>query len=124
MLLTSVIFSTLYFIDINSIFFNSAPLIIGLSAILAITIAIIDVVILPDVWYINNLLGILVAGALIKFIVIKKLKSALIPLIFLWVFFVLRQIPLLLKIEYFQEALEMRIIPLFLQLPAMLGDNS
>ena len=83
----------------------------------------IDVFILPDVWYINNLLGILVAGALIKFIVIKKLKSAIIPMLFLWFFFILRQFPLLLRIEEFHEALQIRIIPLFLQLPAMLGDN-
>ena len=94
----SVIFATLYFIDITSIFLNSTPLIIFISIILSIAIAVVDVIILPNVWYINNLLGMLVAGALIKFIVIKKIKTALLPLLFLWIFFILRQFPLLFKI--------------------------
>jgi len=119
----SVIFAALYFIDITSIFLNSTPLIIVISVILAITIAIVDVFILPNVWYINNLLGILVAGALVKFIVIKKIKTAILPLLFLWIFFILRQFPLLFKIEEFHEALQIKIIPLFLQLPSILNDD-
>jgi len=119
----SVIFAALYFIDITSIFLNSTPLIIVISVILAITIAIVDVFILPNVWYINNLLGILVAGALVKFIVIKKIKTAILPLLFLWIFFILKQFPLLFKIEEFHEALQIKIIPLFLQLPSMLNDD-
>lgn len=123
MLVFSVIFATLYFIDIASIFLNSTPLIIVISIILSIAIAVVDVIILPNVWYINNLLGMLVAGALIKFIVIKRIKTALLPLLFLWMFFILRQFPLLFKIEEFHEALQIKIIPLFLQLPSMINDD-
>ena len=52
---------------------------------------ILDMVILTDAWYINDLIAIFVAGTLIKFVVIKKMRTSIIPLGILWVFFIVRQ---------------------------------
>lgn len=52
---------------------------------------ILDMVILTDAWYINDLIAIFVAGTLIKFVVIKKMRTSIIPLTILWVFFIVRQ---------------------------------
>ena len=83
--------SIIYFIDIFTIFLSNTMLIIGLSVVLALVLGVVDVVILPDAWPVNNIIAILVAGALTKFIVIKKLKTAVFPLAFLWIFFIFRQ---------------------------------
>ncbi len=80
-----------YFIDITSICLDKKYVIIVISIFLSIFVGIVDTIILPDAWFINNIIAILVAGALIKFIVIKTLKSAILPLCFLWLFFILRQ---------------------------------
>jgi len=93
--------SALYFIDIFTIFLSNTVLIMGLSIFLTLTLGVIDIVVLPDAWPINNFIAVLVAGALIKFIVIKKLKTALIPLAFLWLFFVFRQFIIFLHLENF-----------------------
>jgi hypothetical protein len=81
----------LYFVDIASMFLHSTRQIIAISVFLAVVLGIIDIVIMPDAWYINDLIGVLVAGAIIKFVVIKKLKAVVIPLTCLWVFFIFRQ---------------------------------
>jgi hypothetical protein len=52
---------------------------------------IFDMVILTDAWFINDLIAIFVAGTLIKFVVIKKMRTSIIPLGILWVFFIVRQ---------------------------------
>jgi len=55
-------------------------------------------VILTDAWYINDLIAIFVAGTLIKFVVIKKMRTSIIPLAILWVFFIVRQFAVDLEI--------------------------
>lgn len=52
--------------------------------------------ILPDAWPVNNLIAVLVSGTAIKFIVIKKLRTAVPYLILLWFFFIFRQFAILL----------------------------
>jgi hypothetical protein len=52
---------------------------------------IFDMVILNDAWFINDLIAIFVAGTLIKFVVIKKMRTSIIPLGILWAFFIVRQ---------------------------------
>lgn len=113
----------LYFIDVTSICLDHTKAILTISLLLALAIGLLDVILLPDAWFINNFIGILVAGALIKFIVVKSLKSAIGPLLFLWLFFVLRQFAVLAHLENFEQVLQIKIVPLFLQLPAMLGDD-
>ena len=83
--------STIYFIDIFTICLSNTYLIIGLSIGLTLVLGVVDILIFPDAWIVNNIIAVLVAGALIKFIVIKKLKTALFPLGFLWIFFIFRQ---------------------------------
>jgi hypothetical protein len=90
--------SALYFIDILTIFLSNTALILGLSVTLTLALGVLDVVVLPDAWPVNNLIAVLVAGALTKFIVIKKLKTALFPLAFLWSFFVFRQFIIFLQL--------------------------
>ena len=79
---------------------------------------------IPDAWPVNDLIAIFVAGALTKFIVIKKIKGAILPLTFLWVFFIFRQFIIFFHLENFEQALQMKIVPLFIQLPALFGDDT
>lgn len=80
-----------YFVDITSIFLNKTAAIVSVSLFLTLLIALIQVLVLPDAWPLNDLIATFVAGALIKFVVVKKLKQALLPLFFLWIFFIFRQ---------------------------------
>lgn len=80
-----------YLVDISSICLNKTPAIVGTSLFLTILVGVLDLIVLPDAWPVNDLIGILVAGALIKFVVVKKLKTAVFPLLFLWIFFLFRQ---------------------------------
>lgn len=80
-----------YFIDIASICLSKAGWIVGISLLLTVLVGTLDLLILPNAWPVNNLIGIFVAGALVKFVVVKKLKSAVLPLLFLWIFFLFRQ---------------------------------
>ena len=123
-MLFALVCSFIYFIDIASIFLSNTKTIIAVSLVFTLLIGVIDIIVLPDAWPINNLIGIFVAGALIKFIVIKKLKNAVIPLTFLWIFFVFRQFIIFLHVQNFEQALKVKIVPLFLQIPAIFGDDS
>jgi hypothetical protein len=114
---------TLYFVDLTSIFLDNTKIIIAFSFIVASTILIVDIFLFPNAWFVNNLIAIFVAGALIKFVVIKKLKAAVFPLCFLWLFFILRQFAIDFRLENFMQAMRIKIIPLFLQIPAILNDN-
>jgi hypothetical protein len=64
-----------------------------------------DMLIFTDAWFINDLIAILVAGTLIKFVVIKKMRTSIIPLTLLWVFFILRQFAIDLRLQNFEQAL-------------------
>lgn len=59
---------------------------------------ILDMVIITDAWFINDLIAIFVAGTLIKFVVIKKMRTSIIPLAILWTFFIVRQFAVDLEI--------------------------
>lgn len=87
----SMVCTFLYFFDLTSACFNQKSVFFGISLFLMIVLGLTDLVILPDGWPINNIIAVLVAGTLIKFVVIKKLKSSILPLTFLWLFFVFRQ---------------------------------
>ena len=50
-----------------------------------------DLWLFPNAWFLNNIVAVCVAGAIIKFVVVKKLRYASLPLLFLWCFFVVRQ---------------------------------
>lgn len=79
--------------------------------------------ILIDAWFVNDLIAIFVAGTMIKFVVIKKMRTSIIPMLILWSSFVLRQFAIDFQIQNFEQALEIRIIPLFLQIPTLLNDS-
>jgi len=94
----AIVCMTIYFIDLTSIFLDKTSAIISLSVVMSLIMGLIDTVVLPDAWFVNDLIAITVAGALIKFVVIKKLKAAVLPLTFLWLFFLLRQFAVLFHI--------------------------
>lgn len=52
---------------------------------------ILDILIVPNAWFMNDIIAILMTGTCIKFIVIKKIKAAVLPLALLWIFFIVRQ---------------------------------
>ena len=80
-----------YLADILCICFSRMIQVAVAAGVLSFVIAICDVLILPNAWFLNDLMAICVAGAIIKFIVVKKLKTAAFPLLILWVFFLVRQ---------------------------------
>ena len=80
-----------YLADILCICFSRVIQVAVISGVLSMVIAICDVLILPNAWFLNDVVAICVAGAIIKFIVIKKLKTATVPLFILWIFFLIRQ---------------------------------
>jgi hypothetical protein len=101
----SLILICLYFSDVLS-YCSDKPVIIYTTSIAAGSILIIlDMLIFTDAWFINDLIAILVAGTLIKFVVIKKMRTSIIPLTLLWVFFILRQFAIDLKLQNFEQAL-------------------
>ena len=123
-MLVALVCSIIYFIDLVSICFSKMAFIVGISVFIGLILGVLDIIVFPDAWPINNIIGIFVAGTLTKFIVIKKLKSAVIPLGILWLFFVFRQFIIFFHLENFEQALQNKIVPLFLQIPAILGDDS
>jgi hypothetical protein len=113
----------LYAQDAISIMMENRVIIYILAFIVSGSLLFVDMFVLVDIWYINNLIAIIVAGSMIKFIVIRKLKSAILPLLLLWLFFILRQCGIVFRLQNFQSAMQIQIAPLFLQIPAFLQDD-
>ena len=76
-----------------------------LSASLTLLLIGSDNFLLEDAFFLNDIIAFMIAGALIKFVVIRKLKASMIPLIILWIFFVLRQFALNFKLQNYQQSL-------------------
>jgi hypothetical protein len=76
-------------------------MIYSIGAVIAILIITIDMVMLIDAWFINNLIAIFVAGTMVKFVVIKKMRTSIFPMLLLWVFFVMRQFAIDFQIQNF-----------------------
>jgi hypothetical protein len=87
----SFLFIFVFFADIVSCCSDKLALIYGIAFLSSSLIMIFDMVILNDAWFINDLIAIFVAGTLIKFVVIKKMRTSIIPLGILWAFFIVRQ---------------------------------
>lgn len=82
---------TVYAMDLLNIFMEEKVPIFVIAMILSLGIVFVDEFILEDFWYINDLVAILVSGCIIKFVVIRKMKTSIIPLVILWVFSIARQ---------------------------------
>jgi len=82
---------TIYLIDFTSCFIETNFIIYSSSIIIASTIIFLDMVVFPNAWFLNDLIAIMLAGTFIKFVVIKKIKAAILPLTILWIFFIVRQ---------------------------------
>lgn len=70
-----------------------------------------------DAWFLNDVIAVMVAGAFIKFVIIRKLKSAVWALGLLWVFCIFREFAKQFGLQKFDQGLGVRIVPLFLQMP-------
>ena len=71
------------------------------AAVVAFLIIALDVLILIDAWFVNNLIAIFVAGTMIKVVVVKKMRTSIFPMLLLWVFFVVRQFAIDFQIQNF-----------------------
>lgn len=90
--------SLIFLIDLNSLCISSNITIFVISLIVTLLVGLADILILPNSWPFNNLIAFLTIGILIKFIVIKKLKASIFPLLLLWVFFIFRQFVVLFHV--------------------------
>lgn len=97
----SLFFIAVYFVDILSIFIDRKLILGILSLTFSVFIMLMDVILLPNTWFANNIVASLVSAAIVKFIVIKKLKGAMLPLTVLWIFFIIRQIGMVIHIQDF-----------------------
>ncbi len=122
-MLFSLLFLCLYFADILAYCSDKPVMIYSIAIVMGVFIIATDMLIFVDAWFINDLIAIFVAGTMIKFVVIKKMRTSIIPMILLWAFFVLRQFAIDFQLQNFEQALEIRIIPLFLQIPTLLSDT-
>jgi hypothetical protein len=73
----SFLFLLLFFTDLVSCCSDKTTVIYGTAFFLCCLIMTLDMVILADAWFINDLIAIFVAGTLIKFVVIKKMRTGL-----------------------------------------------
>jgi hypothetical protein len=80
-----------YFSDIASCCSDKPAIIYSTSTLAAVFVITLDMFVIPQAWFINDFIAIVVSGTLIKFVVIKKMRTSIIPLGIFWVFFVIRQ---------------------------------
>lgn len=94
--------------------------------ILSLILIIIDFFgpIIQDAWFLNDLISIMVAGAFIKFVIIRKFKTAVWALGIMWMFCLFREFAIQWRLQKFEQGLGYRVIPLFVQLPTKYFDNS
>jgi hypothetical protein len=97
----SLLFLWIYFADIIAYCSDKPMMIYTVSAVAAFLIIAIDVLILIDAWFVNNLIAVFVAGTMIKFVVVKKMRTSIFPMLLLWVFFVVRQFAIDFQIQNF-----------------------
>lgn len=75
---------------------------------------------LQDAWFLNNIIAIMVAGAFIKFVIIKKMRTAIWGLALMWIFCIFREFAKQFGLQKFDQGFGIRIVPLFLQMPTFL----
>ena len=97
----SLLFLWVYFADIIAYCSDKPMMIYTVAAVVAFLIIALDVLILIDAWFVNNLIAIFVAGTMIKFVVVKKMRTSIFPMLLLWVFFVVRQFAIDFQIQNF-----------------------
>lgn len=68
----------------------------------------------------NDIIAVFVAGCIVKFIVIRKIKTSILPLTILWLFSIARQF---VHVQSIAQEISLAIFPLHLQIPACFGDD-
>lgn len=77
-----------------------------------------------DAWFLNDIIAIMIAGAFIKFVIIRKIKTSIWAIGLLWVFCIMREFAKHFRLQKFDQGLGIRVVPLFLQLPAQFLDKN
>lgn len=77
-----------------------------------------------DAWFLNDIIAVMIAGALVKFVIIRKMKTAVWALGLMWVFCLFREFAKQFHIQKFDQGFGIRILPIFVQLPTYWIDDS
>lgn len=98
---------------------------LGFSICLSLVLILSDEIcpFLEGSWILNNVIALLFAGAFIKFIIIRKIKTAIWALALMWFFSCVRQSAIFLGWQEFDQGMGIKILPLFLQFPAQFFDH-
>lgn len=76
-----------------------------------------------DAWFLNDIIAIMMAGAFIKFFIIRKMKNAIWALVLMWVFCLLREFAKQFHLQKFDQGFGIRVLPIFVQLPTNWMDD-
>jgi hypothetical protein len=77
-----------------------------------------------DAWFLNDIIAIMVAGAFIKFVIIRKMKTAVWAIVLMWVFCILREFAKQFHLQKFDQGFGIRVLPIFVQLPTNWIDDA
>ena len=116
----AIVLIAIYGMDLLNIFMEEKIPIFAIAVLFSLGLVFVDEFILEDFWYINDIVAILVPGCIIKFVVIRKMKTSMIPLVILWAFSIARQF---IPIQSVAKEISISIFPLHLQIPACFGDD-
>lgn len=77
-----------------------------------------------DAWFLNDIIAVMIAGAVVKFVIIRKMKTAVWGLGLMWVFCLFREFAKQFHLQKFDQGFGIRILPIFVQLPTYWIDDS
>jgi FtsH-binding integral membrane protein len=97
-----------------------------ISFIITVIVIICDYVIpqTRDAWFINDIIAVMIAGVVIKFVIIYKLKGSIAGLIVVWIFCIFRECLQFMSFLKFDQGFGVRLYPLFLQIPNFFNSHS
>ena len=103
---------------------NWITFIIGLLFTLSVMVLDNFVNQVKDSWFLNDIIAILIAGAFIKFVIVRKMKTGVWAFALMWCFCIFREFAKQLHIQKFDQGFGIRVLPIFVQLPSNWIDNS
>jgi hypothetical protein len=77
-----------------------------------------------DSWFLNDIIAIMISGAFIKFVIIRKMNSGVWAFAVMWFFCIFREFAKQLHVQKFDQGFGIRVLPIFVQLPSNWIDNS
>lgn len=77
-----------------------------------------------DAWFLNDIIAVMIAGAVVKFVIIRKMKTAVWALGLMWIFCLFREFAKQFHLQKFDQGFGIRILPIYVQLPTYWIDDS